>query len=151
MSLFAVMICMFYDSLPRASSQSVTTTSDFMTYTDPIYGFTIKHPSDWTKLNVSSFAAIFGTPIGSNGGAAVGVIIVNNPAVQNIGIDKLGKHMLSYHQSNPSQRGFFTDFTPLELNTNTYFLAGHPVYRLIYTTHDHEQNEWKGMETASII
>lgn len=93
---------------------------------------------------------IFGTPIGSNG-AAVGVIIVNNPAVQNIGIDELGKHMLSYHQSNPSQRGFFTDFTPLELNTNTYFLAGHPVYRLIYTTHDHEQNEWKGMETASII
>ena len=38
--------------------------------------------------------AIFGTSIGSNGGAAVGVIIVNNPAVQNIGIDELGKHML---------------------------------------------------------
>lgn len=59
--------------------------------------------------------------------------------------------MLSYHQSNPSQGGFFTDFTPLELNTSTYFLAGHPAYRLIYNTHDHQQNEWKVMETGTII
>ena len=144
-------IIMLYDSLSMVNAQSVTTTSNFITYTDPIHGFTIKHLSDWTKLNISSFAAIFGTPTGSNGGAAVGVIIVSNPAFHNIGSDELGKHMLSYHQSNPSQGGFFTDFTPLELNTNIYFLAGHPAYGLIYTMHDHKQNEWKAMEIGTII
>jgi len=87
------MITLYY-SLPTVSAQSVTTTGDFIASTDPTYGFTIKHSSDWTKLNISSFAAIFGTPIGSNGGAAVGVIIVNNPATQNIGPDEIGKHML---------------------------------------------------------
>ena len=142
---------MLYDSLSRVSAQSATNTSDFITYTDPSHGFRLKHPSDWVKMNISNFDAIFGTPTGSNGGAAVGIIIANNPAAQNMGPDQLGKYMLSYHESNSSQGGFFTDFTSLGLNTNTYFLAAHPAYRLIYTTHDHEQNEWKVMETGTII
>jgi hypothetical protein len=43
-SLFVII--MLFDSLSMVSAQSVTTTSNFITYTDPTHGFTIKRPSD---------------------------------------------------------------------------------------------------------
>src|SRR5918912_4445228 len=72
-----------------ANAQSLTT-SDFATYRNPVYGFTIRHPSEWTKLDISSSNAIFETRA-SNGVAMVDVILANNPAAQNTSPDELGK------------------------------------------------------------
>ena len=58
MSLFAVMICMLYDSLPRASF-NVLQQQVILCHIQILSMVLNKHPSDWTKLNVSSFAAIF--------------------------------------------------------------------------------------------
>ena len=116
--------------------------TDYITYTDPKLRFSIKYPSHWEKVTNDPDSPFVSAPIKSDADAIVSVTVSNGSA--SLSADELGKYELSHLQ--------YRDFTPLELNTNTYFLTGHPAYRLIYTAHDKtSQEEWKFMEYGTIV
>jgi hypothetical protein len=100
-----------------AQPSSTSTTGDMLTYTNTDYGFTIKYPSDW---------------------------LINDKDIRGIGFlleppDTGGKILVSISNLKPNETGLSLDFLArhtlsgriLELNTNTYFLSGHPAARVI--------------------
>jgi hypothetical protein len=98
-------------------------TKNFLTYTNTNYGFTIKYPADWNvdDSNISSMGVLFGK-IGQ-GDVQVwrSLATVANPA--NESLEHVIKNILVYQQAH--------GFRLMELNTNTYFLSGHPAIRVV--------------------
>jgi hypothetical protein len=94
----------------------VAQTENFLTYTNTNYGFTIKYPSDWNvdDSNTTGMGVLFGS-----GATAVQVWRIPSPIPTALW----------------AEHGFIFHILPLgfrltELNTNTYFLSGHPAIRV---------------------
>ena len=93
-----------------ASSQDNT---NFLTYTNTDLGFTIKYPSDWL-VNESNTALGLKSP---DGAGFVLVSTSNLPNGTSMSGEELAKTFISHQPFG---------FRPIEVNTNNYFLSGHP-------------------------
>ena len=98
-----------------ASSQDNT---NFLTYTNTDLGFTIKYPSDWL-VNESNTALGLKSP---DGAGFVLVSTSNLPNGTSMSGEELAKTFISHQPFG---------FRPIEVNTNNYFLSGHPAARII--------------------
>ena len=110
---------------------NVVAQTEFLTYTNVNYGFTIKYPSDWNvdDSNITGMGVLFGKkPQGE-----VQVWRSTDPNLM-VPLEHEIKNILVYQQAH--------GFRLIELNTNTYFLSGHPAIRVIglqhYPQHDIE-------------
>jgi PsbP-like protein len=102
-----------------------TTTSNFLTYTNTDYGFTLKYPPDWIVVDVTNkTSSLTGVKFTSRDG--IGNVIVSKfnlrPNETGMSIDDLAKGIISHN---------LPESKIIELNSNTYFLSGRPAIRTI--------------------
>lgn len=111
----------------------VVAQTELLTYTNVNYGFTIKYPSDWNvdDSNITGMGVVFGKePQGD-----VQVVRISDPDIHlkekyNITLEHdIRVHVLVLMQAN--------GFRLIELNSNTYFLSGHPAVRVVGIQHEH--------------
>jgi PsbP-like protein len=121
--LFLLSSIFYGPSLVGAQQDS----ANFLTYTNTDLGFTIKYPSDWT-VNESKISDTAPTTFTSHDRA--GQVLISNsnlkPNETSMSWEDLVKNF-SKTIKIMEQAGF----RPIELNTNNYFLSGHPAVRMI--------------------
>jgi eukaryotic-like serine/threonine-protein kinase len=128
-SLFVILISILLFSLSYKAQQvlgqsgSITTNnpaaSNFLTYTNTNYGFTIKYPSDWiVEENKTGSTVAFRSP--DHFGSVAVTKLTLGPNETGMSRDDLAKWFIRYFPA-----------TLLELNSNNYFLSGHPAIRAI--------------------
>lgn len=120
---------------PNAIAQQDNT--NFLTYANTDYGFTLKYPSNWTVNDTD----INGSGFRIYSPDRVAVILVNiKPAVANETLGEIAKAYVSGRTT-----------MPLEINTNTYFLSGHHAVRAIDSGTFTSGREFKLMSWAVIV
>lgn len=99
----------------------VAQTENLLTYTNVNYGFTIKYPSDWNvdDSNITGMGVVFGKKPEGDVQVVRSLATVANP--ENDSLEHVIKNILVYQQAH--------GFRLTELDTNTYFLSGHPAIR----------------------
>ena len=107
----------------------VAQTENFLTYNNVNYGFTIKYPSDWNvdDSNTTGMGVLFGK-VGQGD-----VQVWRNP-------DPNPMASLEHETKNTLVNMQAHGFRLTELNTNTYFLSGHPAIRVIGIRHYPQTN-----------
>ena len=98
------------------------TTENFLAYTNTDYGFTIKYPSDWIvdDKNITTLGVKFMSP---DSLANVLVSITNlQPNETGMSLENMSKKLVMHPPAG---------FKPLEINTDSYFLSGHPAVRMM--------------------
>ena len=139
--LLSLLTLSFIPHKATAQPSSTSTTGDLLTYTNTDFGFTIKYPADW---------GINDKDIRGSG------FILESP-------DTVGNILVSIANLRPNETGLSLDFISrhslsgrvLELNTNTYFLSGHPAARVIeiqnYGTPQTPLDDTKQMELFTVV
>jgi hypothetical protein len=99
--------------------------SNFHTYANTDYGFTIKYPSDWKVDENMSFTRGPGVKFTSHDGIGSVVVIKGNLRPNETGMSTYdwAKFYISHKYLPP-------EFKLIELNSNNYFLSDHPAIRL---------------------
>jgi hypothetical protein len=147
-SLFVILILILLVNLTsynlqqvRGQSESSTTNnpaaSNFLTYTNTNYGFTIKYPSNWiVEENKTGSKVSFKS--GPHTGSVAVTKITLGPNERGMSTDGLAK-LIS-----------FPRFKLIELNSNNYFLSGHPAIRAIgIINYETEPSQIKNMIYAT--
>jgi hypothetical protein len=102
-----------------------TSNSNFLTYTNADYGFTIKYPSDWKvdDSEIARFGVRFMSPDkAGNLGVIVSYLRPNETGMSPNDMEKRLSMLVSHQPPG---------LKLTEMNTNNYFLSGHPAIRLI--------------------
>jgi hypothetical protein len=106
----------------NAIAQGLSTTENLLTYTNSDYGFTIKYPSDWIvdDKNITTLGVKF---MSHDSLANILISITNlQPNETRISLINMSKKIVMHPP---------TGFKPLEINTDSYFLSGHPAVRMV--------------------
>jgi hypothetical protein len=110
-------------SLPCIARQATaqSSSSNFQTYTNTDYGFTIRYPSEWTvdDKNMSTLGVKITSP-DKFGGVLV--------TIENLKPNETKMTAENFSDSLSSNPPTGLKFT--EINKNTYFLSGHPAIRM---------------------
>jgi hypothetical protein len=113
-------------NIPLASAQQHY--SNFLTYTNTRLGFTFKYPSDWKIYEYEVESGGYITLLSSNSNASVGVSVgILKPNETGLTLEQYAKISLE------RDRLVASNVNPLEINTNSYALSGHPAARIIET------------------
>jgi hypothetical protein len=121
-----------------AQTLTAQATSGLITYADPINGVTLQYPDSWNKeiSNTQNFSFVLNSP--NNSGKIFGTILRPIPADQlglaeNMTLDVLVKSIalpvgaLTLPPNELATLGV----NILELNSEGYFLSGHPAGRIV--------------------
>jgi PsbP len=140
-AVFCVQIVSFTIFLASTSLVSLTQgSSEFTTYTDTNNGFTLQYPSDWTKNDTTTENFPFALNSPDNSGTVFVTALRPGSVSQieifrNMTLDELVKSVavpagaLSLSPNELSALGV----NILELNSEEYFLSGHPSGRIVMT------------------
>ena len=110
----------------------VAAQTELLTYTNVNYGFTIKYPADWNvdDSNITGMGVLFGKkPQGDVQVVRVSDSDIHVKEKYNITLEHDIRNTLVPMQAN--------GFRLIELNSNTYFLSGHPAVRVVGIQHEH--------------
>ena len=127
-------------------------TSELTTYTDMNNGFTLQYPSDWTKddSNTQNSSFVLSSPDSS--AKVYGLILRPIPAsmqeiIGDMTLDELVKSLVLPASFNlPPAELSTLGINIVELNSDGYFLSGHPAGRIVMTLPDSS-----GSSTATIM
>jgi hypothetical protein len=96
------------------------TSSDFLTYKDPKFGYSIEYPSDWKVFYIGSEPET--AFIGTADRSVMVFITVNDSIDRSMSIVDWGKELMEVSKSGA--------IGPVDLNTNDYSISGIPAARL---------------------
>ena len=136
-----MILCLLFSSsiglIPyRAIAQSNTR---LLAYTDTNNGFTLQYPSNWTKNSTNSQNSPFVLNSPDNGGTMF--VTVVHPSPENLAIaesmtlDELVRSLALPASALPLPPNELAalGINILELNSEDYFLSGHPAGRMVMT------------------
>jgi hypothetical protein len=116
-----------------------------LTYSNPTFKIRMQYPSDWNRLDLSGngsspLLVTFGSPIGGPVGSL------------NLISDKTGSNLtysafVAENLKNLKQSGIIQDLN----SSSPSSLAGHPAYKVIYTTISSKGIPFKTMQIMSLI
>jgi hypothetical protein len=121
-------------SIPLATAQQDN--ADFLTYTNTRLGFTFKYPSDWkiyeSEVGSSGFISLYSpgsAGLNTTTSSGIGVSVDTlRPNETGLSLEQYAKVSLDL------DRQYSSNVKPLEINTNSYALSGHPAGRIIETS-----------------
>lgn len=127
-ALFASCITSLYIITYNGLVYGISTTQNFLTYTNSDYGFTIKYPSNWVvdETNITGMTRVkFHSP-----DHLAGILVdVRNlrPNETGMSLDNISQILVAKHQY----------VRLLEINRENYFLSGYPaIWSVGITPHD---------------
>jgi len=125
--LLSLLSGIFYGPSLAGAQQDST---NFLTYTNTDLGFTIKYPSDWTvdDANVTNDQTVKFTSADRVGHLFV---MIGNATQAQIVVANMNNES---EKANAIRESLSSNENLLELDTNRYFLSGHPAIRLVETS-----------------
>jgi photosystem II reaction center protein PsbP len=152
-----VSFTIFFTTISTSGVAEAQSTSELVTYADTTKGFTLQYPSGWSKEdgNAQNFSFVLHSP--DDSGTLSVTILRPGPAdlagiTSNMTLDVLVKSIalpagaLSLPPNELSALGV----NIIELNSEGYFLSGHPAGRIVMTVSGGSSNV-KIMALATIV
>jgi hypothetical protein len=125
-ALFALVLSsiLVITSVLTSHNAMAQSTSEFLAYTDTNKGFTVEYPSDWTVSEENPDTVYINAPANAYFGIQVRP---SEPPTMTLG-ELANKTVNDLTNTSPQYGG---DFKLVEMNTNNFFLGGHPAVKLV--------------------